>query len=179
MQVTITGRHVEVTAGLKSSIHTKLLRLEELFPKAKKVQVVLTVEKYRHTAEIHFHAEHVEFSAKKTTKDMYASVDAAIKALEQQAVKKKGKLHSSKALRAGSAKVEAKSRSLGRGSQEAPALPRIVRQRRLDSKPMREEDAAMELLESGKDFLVYEDARTGRAHVLFKREDGNFGLIEA
>ena len=178
MQVTITGRHVEVTAGLKSSIHSKLQRLEELFPKARKVQVVLTVEKYRHTAEIHFHAEHVEFSAKKTTKDMYASVDAAIKALEQQAAKKKGKQRSSKVLRAGSAKAT-KGLNLTQVRQEAPVLPRIVRQRRLDSKPMREEDAVMELLESGKDFMVYEDARTGRAHVLFKREDGNFGLIEA
>ena len=177
MQVTITGRHVEVTAGMKSSILTKLQRLEDLFPKAKKVQAVLTVEKYRHTAEIHFHAEHVEFSAKKTTKDMYASVDAAIKALEQQAAKKKGK-QSSKSLRSGSVKTVGKGAS-SQVRMEAPILPRIVRQRRLDSKPMREEDAAMELLESGKEFIVYEDARTGRAHVLFKREDGNFGLIEA
>jgi putative sigma-54 modulation protein len=178
MQVTIAGRHVEVTAGLKSAIHSKLQRLEELFPKAKKVQVVLTVEKYRHTAEIHFHAEHVEFSAKKTTKDMYASVDAAIKALEQQASKKKGKLRSPKQLRAGSVKA-VKRLKLGTLSHEAPIMPKVVRQRRLDSKPMREEDAVMELVESGKDFMVYEDARTGRAHVLFRREDGNFGLIEA
>lgn len=178
MQVTITGRHVVVTAGMKSSILVKLQRLEELFPKAKTVQVVLTVEKYRHTAEIHFHAEHVEFSAKKTTKDMYASVDSAIKALEQQAAKKKGK-QSSKSLRSSSVKTAGKGSRVSQARMEAPVLPRIVRQRRLDSKPMREEDAAMELLESGKEFIVYEDARTGRAHVMFKREDGNFGLIEA
>jgi putative sigma-54 modulation protein len=175
MQVTIAGRHVEVTPGLKSSIISKLSKLQELFPKAKKVHVILTVEKYRHTAEIHFHAEHHEFSARKTTKDMYASVDGAVKALEQQAVKKKDKTRSLKGRRG---QVPAKAKP-SKAAFEAPALPRIVRLRRVDSKPMREDEAAMELSESGKDFLVFEDARTGRVHVLFKREDGHFGLIEA
>jgi putative sigma-54 modulation protein len=91
MQVSITGRHLEVSSALKSHLVSKLAHLEGMFPRVKKVQAIVGVEKYRHTAEIHFHAGHAEFSARKTTKDMYASIDAAVKALEQQALKSKGK----------------------------------------------------------------------------------------
>jgi putative sigma-54 modulation protein len=111
MLVSITGRHVEITPGLKSSVLAKLEHLEELFPKVKKAQVVLVVEKYRHSAEIHFHADFTEYYAKKTTKDMYASIDGAVKALAQQAHKRKDKLRSQKSKRAGAAKAKSKGKA--------------------------------------------------------------------
>ena len=186
MQVSITGRHVVITAAMKAFIHEKLEHLADLFPRVKKAQVVLTVEKYRHTAEIHFHAEHAEFSAKKTTKDMYASIEAVTHALQSQVVKRKEKLHSQKSKRAGAALVKgrlsAKSQAAwdddSEPSSPKPKLPRIVRLKS-GAKPMREDEALQSLAESEKSFLVYEDARSGRTQVLFKRDDGAFGLIEA
>jgi putative sigma-54 modulation protein len=187
MQVSITGRHVEITAALKSYVLAKLDHLEELFPKVKKAQVVLIVEKYRHSAEIHYHADFNEYHAKKTTKDMYASIDGAVKALEHQAHKRKDKLRSQKSKRVSAAKVKGRNaaRSEAPGEERLSVetarvsrLPKIVRVKSVASKPMREEDAALALSESGRDFLVYEDARSGRHQVLFKREDGAFGLIE-
>jgi putative sigma-54 modulation protein len=187
MQVSITGRHVSITAAIKSYVLAKLEHLEGLFPKVKKAQVVLSVEKYRQSAEIHFHADFTEYHAKKTTKDMYASIDGAIKALEHQAHKRKDKLRSQKSKRLGAAKAKARIRDTQAEVDEAPAiearriprLPRIVRLRSSSSKPMREDEAAMELNDSGKEFLVYEDAKSGRNQVMFKREDGTLGLIEA
>jgi putative sigma-54 modulation protein len=185
MQVSITGRHVEITAAIKNNVLAKLDHLEGLFPRVKKAQVVLSVEKYRHTAEIHYHADATEFIAKKTTKDMYASIDGVVKALQHQAHKRKDKLRSQKSKRVGAAKAQGRLRAdsqddadTGLATQRPARLPRIVRLKSA-SKPMREEEAAMALAESGKDFLVYEDARSGRNHVMFKREDGAFGLIEA
>jgi len=61
----------------------------------------------------------------------------------------------------------------------SPRIPRIVRVRSSSSKPMREDEAAAELVESGRGFLVFEDAKSGKNHVLFKRDDGTLGLIEA
>jgi putative sigma-54 modulation protein len=181
MQVSITGRHVEITPALKSYILAKMDHLEGLFPKVKKAQVVLSVEKYRHSAEIRYHADFNEYNAKKTTKDMYASIDGAAKAIEQQAHKRKDKLRSQKAKRTGAAKVKGK---LGRA--EAPEAaepkakaPRVVRLKGGASKPMREDEAAMLLSESARDFLVYEDAKSGRTQMMFKRGDGSFGLVEA
>jgi putative sigma-54 modulation protein len=108
MQVSITGRHVVITAAIKSYVLAKLDHLEELFPKVKKAHVILAVEKYRHCAEIHFHADFTEYYAKKTTKDMYLSIDGVVKAIEHQAHKRKDKLRSQKSKRLGAAKAKRK-----------------------------------------------------------------------
>ncbi len=108
MQVNLTGRKVSITRALRDHVQVKMGKLEGMFPVMRKVAVVLTVEKYRHTCEIHLHAEGVEMSAKKTTKDMYASIDAALKALEQQGAKRKERLRGQHARRKTTAKVKAK-----------------------------------------------------------------------
>ncbi len=179
MQVSITGRHVVVTSALKSFINEKMAKLEEYFPGAKKIQVVLSVEKYRHTAEVRFHSDGQDLSAAKTTKDMYASVEGTVKALVAQAFKRRDKLRSLKTRRAAATKSATAASRRSPEKAEGYALPKVTRMRRPDGRPLATEEAVMALVESGEDFLVYEDARGGKTHVLFKREDGNFGLIEA
>jgi len=182
MQVQVTGHHVVITAGLKSYIQGKLAKLEELYPDLRKVAVIVTVEKYRHTAEIHFHADNVEMSAKKTTKDMYASIEEAVAALEQQAGKRKDRLRTSGALRRSAGKAE-KSRSKKSAAvaveEPAPARPKVVRVKAAASKPMSVEDAVSSLEASGKPFVLFRDARSGAVQLLFRREDGHYGLSEA
>ena len=182
MQVQVTGHHVVITPALRSFIAGKLDKLEDIFPRVKKVAVVVTVEKYRHTAEIHFRAEGVEMSAKKTTKDMYSSIDGAIAALEQQAGKRKDRLHTSGALRRTAAKAEKISvRKAGKAivNEEAPAPKvKVVRVRATAQKPMSVEDAVSVLEASGAPFLLFKDGK-GATQLLFKREDGHYGLTEA
>lgn len=96
MQIVLTGRHVVITQALRAQVAKKMDKIEELFPRVKKVNVVLSVEKYRHTAEIRFHADGADYDAHKTSKDMYASLESALKAVEQQAFKRKDKLRSNK-----------------------------------------------------------------------------------
>lgn len=187
MQVQVTGKHIEITPGLRSFVAGKMAKLEDLYPRAKKVAVVLVVEKYRHTAEIHFHAEGVEMSAKKTTKDMYASIDQCLDALEQQASKRKDKLHSSGSLRRAGQRVEkltAKASRKAKGAlPEAPEArrpkTRVARVKNPASKPMSLEDAASMLEEGREGFVLYRDALSGDAQLLFRRPDGSLGLMEA
>jgi putative sigma-54 modulation protein len=94
MKVAVTGRHTEVTAGLRGFAVKKVSKLEEYFDNIKEVHVILSVEKYRHTAEIFLQFAGRDLTARKTTKDMYASIEAAVDALGQQASKLKDKLHS-------------------------------------------------------------------------------------
>jgi putative sigma-54 modulation protein len=179
MQVQITGKHTEITAGLRNYVTSKLERLEDYYPKVKKVSVILTVEKYRHTAEIHFHAEGVEMSAKKTTKDMYASIEEALAAIEHQAAKRKDRLRSQNAQRKGAAKgKKGASRKAELEAEEAPK-PKIVRSKAKALKPMRVEDAISALESGGQAFLLFKDAESGDTQLLFKRDDGNYGLMEA
>jgi putative sigma-54 modulation protein len=183
MQVQITGHHVEITPGLRSFVTAKLSKIEDYYPKVRKVTVVLTVEKYRHTAEIHFHAEGIEMSAKKTTKDMYASVEEALAAIAQQAAKRKDRIRSQNARRKGSLVLKrgaAKRSDDDDGMDEAAApRPKVVRSRAKALKPMRIEDA-IAVLEAGKQpFLMFKDAESGETQLLFRRDDGNYGLMEA
>jgi putative sigma-54 modulation protein len=184
MQVQVTGQHVVITPGLRSFIVGKLSRLEEIFPRVKKVAAVITVEKYRHTAEIHFHAEGVEMSAKKTTKDMYASIEQAVAALEQQAGKRKDRLHTSGALRRGASKVEKKtarknSRMVVEREEAPVSKAKVVRVRATAQKPMSVEDAVSLLADSKESFVLFTDALSGQPQVLFRRDDGSLGLMEA
>lgn len=180
MQLQVTGHHMEVTPGLKAFIAGKLAKLEETFPKARKVVVILTVEKYRHTAEIHFRAEGVELSAKKTTKDMYASVEEAVAALDQQAGKRKDRLHTSGALRRSAGKVERKA-AAGRAkapAPEAPKRPKIVKVKALAAKSRSLDEAVDLIMDSEAAWLLFRDEATGATHLLFRREDGHLGLVE-
>jgi putative sigma-54 modulation protein len=182
MQVQVTGHHVEITPSLRTYIEGKLSKLAELYPHLRTVAVVVTVEKYRHTAEIHFHADSVEMSAKKTTKDMYASVEEAVSALEQQAGKRKDRLHTSGGLRRTAARAEKRSSQKAKAApkeEAAPPKPRVVRVKSAASKPMSVEDAVSMLESTGKPFLLFRDARGGTVQLLFRREDGHFGLSEA
>ncbi len=184
MQVQITGHHVEITPGLRSFVSSKLAKLEDYYPKLRKVAVVLSVEKYRHTAEIHFHAEGVEMSAKKTTKDMYASVEEALAALAQQAAKRKDRLRSQNARRKGDKSAKAglarRSRLAEAEAEEAVApKPKVVRSRAKALKPMRIEDAIALLEAGGQPFVMFKDAESGETQLLYKRDDGHYGLMEA
>jgi putative sigma-54 modulation protein len=183
MRVQVTGHHVDITPGLRSFVEGKLEKLEEFYPKLRAVSVVVTVEKYRHTAEIHFHADGVEMSAKKTTKDMYASIEEAVSALQQQAAKRKDRLHTSAALRR-TAAHEAKTRSRAtakKGAAEEAAVPKpkVVRVRGNSAKSITLDEAIEALEESGKQHLLFRDAASGAVQLLFRREDGHYGLAEA
>lgn len=187
MQVQVTGKHIEITPGLRSFVAGKMAKLEDYYPAVKKVAVILVVEKYRHTAEIHFRADHAEMSAKKTTKDMYASIDQCLDALEQQASKRKDRLHTSGAMRRAGQRLDKLSAKAGRktkaGLTEAPeakrARTKVSRVKNPATKPMSMEDAASLLADAKESFVLYKDALSGQAQVLFRRDDGSLGLMEA
>ena len=179
MQLQVIGHHVEVTSGLKSFIAGKLAKLEETFPKARKVVVILTVEKYRHTAEIHFRAEGVELSAKKTTKDMYASVEEAVSALDQQAGKRKDRLHTSGAMRRGASKVERKVGKVAKAQVEPPLKRiKVVKVKSMAAKSRSLDEAVDVLMDSDAAWLLFRDEISGSTNLLFRRDDGSLGLAE-
>jgi putative sigma-54 modulation protein len=182
MQLSLTGRNFDITPGLKSFIKKKLAKIEDLYPRVGKVNIILKVEKYRHTAEIHFRAEKRELGAKKTTKDMYASIEEVLNAVELQASRHKDKLrtqssrrHSGKTntIRKG---LEPELSSFAEGGAEE--RPKVIRVKGLSEKNLNVEQAIMELNNSKRDFLVFVNADTQKLNVISRRFDGNFELLE-
>lgn len=84
MNVVITGRHFDVTNPIKAYATEKIQRLEKFFPKILEAHIILTVEKYRHIAEITLIGKHLTVTGKETTADMYASIDKALETIDKQ-----------------------------------------------------------------------------------------------
>jgi len=171
-----TGRHVEVTPAIREHVEDQFRKLEHLFDgNGAHAHVILAVEKNRHTGELIVHWRDHTLTAKDTNGDMYMALSHAISKIEKQATKLKTKIIDRK--------HSSKKRSIAASNQDgqlqaAPLPVRIINARRYNVKPMTAEEAALELSDKTDSFVVFRDADTSRIGVLYKRQDGNFGLIE-
>ena len=180
MRLDITGRHVDVTPNLRQLITSRLKTLERVLNDAAvSAQVIVTKEKYRHKVEMVIHArgDHTLTGLGEGNSWPLAIRQAAQK-IEQQAKKLKGKWDDRR--RKGTARRTSRALNAAGadgGGVTAPAT-RIVRARNYAVKPMSVEDAALRL-EAGPDtFIVFRNADDDALTILYRRKDGNLGLIE-
>jgi putative sigma-54 modulation protein len=176
MKIEFTGRNFTISPAIKKHTQEHFGKLEPVLNGSTKTHVILSVEKHhRHVAEIVVHWKDHEFTSNADTSDMYASVAQAVKRLQHQVQKLKGKIIDRKH-HAVATKLVAPS-PVPEAVPTAPA-PRIIRSRRYSIKPMTPEEAMLQVASDSEQFLVFRDAETERVGVMYKRKDGNFGLIE-
>ncbi len=179
MAVECTGRNVQVTPSLKELAEERTLRLERHLGGPARVRVVLSHEKHRFGAEIIATHRRRRWKAQEETADPRAAVALAFEKIDAQAKRDTEKRRDRKHR----APVPAWRMDVLSGSSlAAGAVPggdgnRIVRTDRLPIKPMSVEEAAMRIESSRQEFLVFRDSSTERICVLYKRRDGDFGLI--
>ncbi len=130
--------------------------------------VTLSVEKYRHKAEVLLKVNGLMIQAESITGEMYSSIDEVVDKLERQIKKYKEKISSHR---------KGKDKEAASLEQEKP-VPLIIKKKSFDIKPMAIEEAAMQMDLLDKTFFVFTNASSGAINVLYKRNDGNFGLIE-
>jgi putative sigma-54 modulation protein len=182
MRLDITGRHVEITPALRQLIERRLEKIERLLnDSVLSAKVILTLEKYRHRAEVIVHArgDHILRGLGEGNAWPLSLRQAGVK-LEQQASKVKGKWTENKRSETGRrvpGGVRAAEPAGVLGTAE-PAPPRVVRATRYAIKPMSIEDAALRLEGSAESFIVFRNADTDTVGILYRRKDGNLGLIE-
>ncbi len=176
MDFEYTGRHIDVTPALRAHVEEHFGKIGQLFENATtaRAHVIIDVVKNRHIAEILFHWREHTLTAKDTNADMYQALTRCIDKIEKQAVKLKKKLIDR---RQGARPLASLAPDDGR--VETPRLAgRIINARRYSVKPMTPEEAALALSGDDNQFLVFRDADSDRVSVLYKRKDGNYGLIE-
>jgi putative sigma-54 modulation protein len=179
MRLDITGRHVEIGASLRQLIQKRLAKLERLLnDNAVSGQVILTKEKYRHRTEILVHArgDHTLRGLGEGTAWPVSIRDAVAK-IEQQAQTLKGKWRERKR-RATSPRVAASAAAGEATGAGANAARRIVRATRYAVKPMSVDDAVLRVDAGTETFVVFRNADTDAVSILYRRSDGNYGLIE-
>lgn len=175
MKFEYTGRHIEVTPALRSHVEQHFDRINHLFNgKATKAHVIIEVEKGRHRSEIIVNWRNDVLTAQSSLSDMYQSLSQSIDKIEKQALRIKNKVID-KSHRA--AKVSAITPQ-GAEVKPAPNGPRIINARRYAVKPMGAEEAAMRLDEEENQFLVFRNDTNEKLSVIYKRKDGNYGLIQ-
>ncbi len=182
MQLDITGRHVAVTPALRQLIERRLAKIGRLLnDSVVSAKVILTLEKYRHRAEVIVHARGDNILRGLGEGNAWAiAIRQAVEKLEQQASKIKGKWAERKRSETSRRKprVAGTTEGDGRGAGPEPATPRVVRAARYAIKPMSIEDAALRLDATQEGFLVFRNADTEAVGILYRRKDGNLGLIE-
>lgn len=170
-----TGRHIDVTPALRTHAEEHFSRIDHLFNgKATKAHIILEVERGRHRSEIIVNWRNDVLTATTSLADMYQSLSQSIDKIEKQALKLKNKVidKSHRATRASSI-VQKRSEV-----KPSPPAARIINARGYAVKPVTVEEAAMLIEEQEESFLVFRNSEHQRISIIYKRTDGNYGLIE-
>ena len=179
MLIQITARHVEVPAKLKSYIESRVEKLAKFMDGITDVHVMLSSEKYRKIAELNVHSRgNVYLSATEASEDLKSSVSQAIEKIEGQAKKHRAKKIGNKRRRPSRIEGEGTFNVIAGDSGASDGVTQVIESRRFVIKPLTVEEAVMEIDEERAEFLVFRNASNSRTNVLYRRPDGNFGLID-
>ena len=179
MRLDITGRHVNVTPAIRQLITQRIAPLErKLNDAALSAMVIVTKEKYRHKVEIAIHTrgDHMLTGTAEANSWPLAVRQAVLKT-EQQALKLKGRWDSRKRQAAKVVRNRKVTPQPGE-TATAPDGPRVIRANRYAVKPMTLDDAALRFEEAAEGFLVFRNADDDSVAILYRRKDGNLGLIQ-
>ncbi len=176
MKINIRGKNVDVTPALEERVHKKLSKMNKFFDDNAEIQVVLSVTREEHVIEVTVNYNSLIFRCEEATGDMYASIDQVVDKLEKQAKKYKTKT-SRRHRKPGIRKINEQMSTL-QADEEDSDEPRIVRTKQFILKPMSVEEAVMQMDMLSHNFFVFNNSDTDTFSVVYRRKDGNFGLIE-
>ncbi|WP_125153370.1 ribosome hibernation-promoting factor, HPF/YfiA family [Clostridium rectalis] len=173
MRITVTGKNIEITKALRGVVEKKIEKLEKYFSPDVEAHATLSVQKARQIIEVTIPFNGVILRGEESTEDMYASIDLVVDKLERQIRKQKTKLQ--RRYHEGALKFQFIPDII---QEEGAEEPSIVRTKKFAIKPMSAEEAVLQMELLGHNFFVYESADDGEVNVVYKRKDGNYGLIE-
>jgi putative sigma-54 modulation protein len=171
MTFELTGRNVDITPQVEKRIKKAMTKLDRFLDGSASTHIILSAEKHRHRAEIIINWHDHNLTGAAETSELYTSVSQAIDKIHRQALKLKEKFTTRRRL----------SRRVPKGllvEEVTTAEPRIIRSPRYAVKPLTPDEAAVHLSHMDEHFLVFRDAESNRIGVIYKRKDGNYGLIE-
>lgn len=172
MRITITGRNLDITSGLRKAVEDKLGKLEKYFTPDTDVIVTLSVEKERQKIEVTIPVKGNIIRSEQVSNDMYVSIDLVEEVIERQLKKYKNKIIDAKQ---GSSHFQPE--FIEKESPEDDEI-RIIRTKRFGMKPMYPEDACVQMELLGHNFFVFQNAETEEVNVVYKRKGNTYGLIE-
>jgi len=175
MQLAVTFRHMEPSDALKSYVQDRTMKLTKYIDRPLESQVTLTVQKFRQIAEVVINADGLRIAGQEAHEDMYAAIDLVMDKIERQVKKYREKIRNHKPI-AGK-EIRWKREVYQQESFEDDKEPIIIKTENYFVKPMSVDEAAMQMDLSHQDFLVFNNASTQSVNVIYRKKDGNYGLI--
>lgn len=173
MNITVNGRQVEITPALRSYAEEKIGKFDRYLSNITDAVVTLSVQKYRHKAEVLIRANGHLIQSESTTDELYSAIDEVSDKLDRQIKKFKEKVSAHRKTESVKS-IESTPEAVESGEE----MGVIIKRKSFDMKPMQADEAAMTMEMLGKDFFVFTNAESSQINVLYKRTDGNYGLIE-
>lgn len=172
MKVTVIAKNIELTSALKEIVEKKIRKLEKYFEGDINAKATLSVQKNRHTIEVTIPFNGVILRGEESTDNMYKSLDLVEDKLERQIRKQKTRLSRRNG---GSVRfAEVKDNDIKVDEDDGT----LVKVKKFGVKPMNSEEAILQMDLLGHNFFVYQDAESSKVNVVYKRKDGNYGLLE-
>lgn len=172
MKIKIAARKVDVPDKLKETINKKVGKLSKFFDDSTEVNITLSVQRELQIAEATIYSSGMIYRAEERNTDMYASIDKIVDIIERQIRKNKTRLE--KKLRTNAfAATPGTSREVEEESEF-----RIMKIKKHSIKPMSPEEAILQMNLLGHEFFVFQNANTDLTNIVYRRKDGNYGLIE-
>ena len=176
MDIIIRGSKLEITEAMESYAKEKLTKLDKYIEDQEaKATVVVKVSGHLHKVEVTIPLRSLILRAEESQEDFYAAIDLVIDKLERQIRKNKTRIASSK-------KKEVRDFAynyIEEIEDEEDEEPSVVKRKKIDLKPMDEEEAILQMELLGHSFYLYKDSETNNATLVYKRKDGNYGIIES
>jgi putative sigma-54 modulation protein len=177
MEISVTFRHMEPTTELRSYVEDKVYKVKKYFDFPVEAHIVLKVEKFRHIADMTLSIGGDKVKAVDESADMYSSIDQAVDKIEEQLRRllSRRREYKSDNIKGGDfldGEIEAQDKF-------SESEPKIIKTERVDIKPMDINEAVMQLELSKRNFLVFTNSKSKDINVIYKRKDGDLGLIEA
>ena len=173
--VNIKAKNLEITPALREYVEKRIGKVTKYFANIKDINAVLKVEKNRHIVELTVNAGSVLLRAEEGTGDMYEAIDLVVEKMEKQIAKHKTKL--SKRFRE-SSQFKGELLSGFKAEETDNDEFKIVRSKRFIVKPMSVEEAIMQMNLLNHSFFVYLDENENDINIVYKRQGGDYGLIE-
>lgn len=170
MTIKFIGKNIKVTDAIKDYTTTKLEKLDKFFEKNYTVKALYKVEKNNQTVEFTVYYDSLTLRAEVTTEDLYTSIDKATDILVSQIVKQKKRLKN----------INASIRFASEDTltEDLEEEKKIVKRKEIELLPMYEEEAIMQMELLNHDMFVFLDADSDSVKVLYRRKDGQYGLLK-
>lgn len=175
MQLAVTFRHMEASDALRNYVQERTAKLTKYIDRPIESQVTLSVEKFRHNVDVVMNANGIRIAGQESHEDMYAAIDLCLDKIERQIKKYRDKIRRHKPTPG--KELTWRRHIYDQESFEEDREPVVVRTENYFVKPMSVDEAAMQMNLTQQDFLVFNNASTQSVNVLYRRKDGNYGLI--